>query len=49
VVFARAGQEMTLQLAVQSRTDILYHIDVAPDAPAKAARVRHGLFTGTTE
>jgi predicted metalloprotease with PDZ domain len=49
VIVSRAGQEVTVQLAVQTRTDIVYHIDPAPDASAKAARVRHGLFTGTTE
>jgi predicted metalloprotease with PDZ domain len=49
VIVSRAGQEVTVQLAVQTRTDIVYHIDPAPDASPKAARVRHGLFTGTTE
>jgi predicted metalloprotease with PDZ domain len=49
VVISRGGQEMTVQLAIRTRTDIVAHLSVAPDAPAKAARVRHGLFTGTTE
>jgi len=49
VVISRGGQEMTVQVAVQPRTDIQYHIEIAPDASPKAARVRHGLFTGTTE
>ncbi len=49
VVISRGGQEMTVQVAIQSRTDILAHISVDPDAPPKAARVRHGLFSGTTE
>ncbi len=49
VVISRGGQEMTMQVAIQSRTDILAHLSVAPDAPPKAARVRHGLFTGTTD
>ena len=49
VVISRGGQEMTVQVAIQSRTDILVHLGVAPDASPKAARVRHGLFTGTTE
>jgi predicted metalloprotease with PDZ domain len=49
VVISRGGQEMTVQVAIQSRTDILVHLSVDPDAPPKAARVRHGLFTGMTE
>jgi predicted metalloprotease with PDZ domain len=49
VVISRGGQEMTVQLAIQGRTDILTHISVDPGASPKAARVRHGLFTGTTE
>src|SRR4029077_20555392 len=49
VVIARGGQEMTVQVAIQSRTDIVAHLSVAPDASPKSARVRHGLFTGTTE
>jgi predicted metalloprotease with PDZ domain len=49
VVVSRSGQEVTVQLAVETRSDTIYHIDPAPDASPKAARVRHGLFTGTTE
>ena len=49
VVISRGGQETTVQLALQPRTDVVVHLSAAPDAPAKAARVRHGLFTGTTD
>jgi predicted metalloprotease with PDZ domain len=49
VVISRGGQEMTVQVAIQSRTDIVAHLSADPGAPAKAARVRHGLFMGTTE
>jgi predicted metalloprotease with PDZ domain len=49
VVISRGGQEMTVQLAIQARTDIVAHIGVDPGAPLKAMRVRHGLFTGTTD
>jgi predicted metalloprotease with PDZ domain len=49
VVISRGGQDMTMQVALQPRTDIIVHLSAAPDASPKAARVRHGLFTGTTE
>jgi predicted metalloprotease with PDZ domain len=49
VVISRGGQEMTVQVAIRSRTDILAHIIMDPGASLKAMRVRHGLFTGTTE
>jgi predicted metalloprotease with PDZ domain len=49
IVVSRGGQDMTMEVAVQNRTDIISHIEIVPDASPKAARVRHGLFTGTTQ
>jgi predicted metalloprotease with PDZ domain len=49
VAISRGGQASSVQLALRSRTDVIVHLSVAPDASARAARVRHGLFTGTTE
>jgi predicted metalloprotease with PDZ domain len=49
VMLTRAGQQMTVQLPIQTRLEITSRIDATSDASAKAIRVRHGLLTGTTE
>lgn len=49
VILTRAGQQMTVQLPIQSRVDVTHRIEATTDASPKAVRVRHGLLTGTTE
>jgi predicted metalloprotease with PDZ domain len=49
VILSRGDQRMTVQLPVTSRVYVTQRIDPVADAPAKAARIRHGLLTGTTD
>ncbi len=44
----RDGQPMSLPAKVRLASNITQRIEVVADAPAKAVRVRHGMFTGTT-
>jgi S1-C subfamily serine protease len=44
----RDGQPMSLPAKVRLATNITQRIEVIADAPAKAQRVRHGIFSGTT-
>jgi predicted metalloprotease with PDZ domain len=45
----RAGQEVTLPGKIRLVARVEHRIEAAPDASPKAARIRHGLFTGVTD
>jgi predicted metalloprotease with PDZ domain len=49
VILLRAGHQMTVQLPITSKLYVTQRIVSVPDASSKAARVRHGLLTGTTD
>ncbi len=44
-----AGPAVTLQLPIRTRFERTIRIEPDPAAPAKAARIRHAILTGTTE
>jgi predicted metalloprotease with PDZ domain len=48
ILVERAGQRLTLNGTVRLVTRVESRMEIDPSAPAKAARVREGIFKGTT-
>jgi hypothetical protein len=45
----REGKDMTLAGNVRLVARTEFHVEADPNASPKAARIRHGLFAGTTD
>gem|GEM_PF-3906392 len=47
LVVRRGSESLTLQLPVRLSLRVRTRVIPLPNAPAKAARIRHGILTGT--